>query len=45
MASRASIEFDFQKATAQADRLDTVADQLNMLSDRSEERRVGKECG
>ena len=29
MASRASIEFDFQKATAQADRLDTVADQLN----------------
>lgn len=33
MASRASIEFDFRKATAQADRLDAVADQLNMLSD------------
>ena len=33
MASRASIEFDFHKATAQADRLDTVADQLKMLSD------------
>lgn len=34
MASRASIEFDFRKATAQADRLDAVADQLNLLSDK-----------
>lgn len=33
MASKASIEFDFHKATAQADRLDAVANQLNMLSD------------
>lgn len=33
MASRASIEFDFHKAKAQADRLDAVADQLNRLSD------------
>lgn len=33
MASRASIEFDFHKAEAQADKLDTVADQLTRLSD------------
>ena len=33
MASKASIEFDFQKAKAQADKLDTIADQLNGLSD------------
>lgn len=33
MASRASIEFDFHKAQAQADKLDTVADQLARLSD------------
>lgn len=32
MASRASIEFDFHQAKAQADRLDAVADQLNGLS-------------
>lgn len=33
MAGRASIEFDFHKAIAQADRLDAVADQLRTLSD------------
>lgn len=33
MASRESIEFDFRKAEAQADKLDTVADQLTRLSD------------
>lgn len=33
MASRASIEFNFNKAKAQADKLDAVADQLNTLSD------------
>ena len=33
MASKASIEFDFRKAKAQADKMDAVADQLNTLSD------------
>lgn len=34
MASRHSIEFDFHKAEAQADKLDTIADQLAALSNR-----------
>ena len=33
MASRASIEFDFHKAKAQADKLDSIADQLSRLAD------------
>lgn len=32
MASRASIEFDFHRAEAQADKLETVADNLSRLS-------------
>ena len=34
MATRQSIEFDFRQAMAQADRIDTVADNLNNLSAR-----------
>ncbi len=34
MATRQSIEFDFKKALAQADRIDGVADKLSNLSGR-----------
>ncbi len=34
MATRQSIEFDFKKALAQADRIDGVADKLSNLSSR-----------